>query len=82
MGRPDSGVARYVFASATVRVGFPVDFRGNVSISCYQCPFYQRNYRSCGLNKRIVAYPEHYVGDECPLEIEKETDEYEKDQLG
>ena len=79
MGRPDSGVARYVFATATVRVGFPVDFRGYVSLSCYQCPCYQRNYRSCGLIKRIVANPEHYVGDECPLEIEKETDEHEKD---
>lgn len=80
MGRADSGVARYVFATATVKVGFPVDFRGSVDLCCYQCQFYQRNYRSCGLNKKIVAYPEHYVGADCPLEIdEKENQDHEKD---
>lgn len=81
MGRADSGVARYVIATATVEVGFPVDFRGNVYMDCYHCPFYQRNYRSCALNKEICAFPEHFVGGKCPLEIqaEKENQDHEKD---
>lgn len=69
--RGDTGVARYVFATATVRVGFPVDFRGSVDLCCVQCPFYQRNYRMCALNKKLCAFPEHYVGADCPLEIQE-----------
>lgn len=72
--RAESGVARYVFGTATVKVGFPVDFRGNVDMSCHQCPFYQRNYRACALNKKTVAYPEHYIGADCPLEIQTENE--------
>lgn len=78
--RADSGVARYVYATATVKVGFPVDFRGSVDLCCYQCPFFKRNYRSCALNGAICEYPDHYVGSHCPLEInEEETVKHEKD---
>lgn len=73
-----SGVSQYIMAEATVRVGFPVDHKGNAEICCYQCGFYRRNYRTCGLNNEICAFPEKYVGDRCPLKPVKEDND-EKD---
>lgn len=67
-----SGVASYIKAAATVEVGFPVDHKGNAEITCYQCPFYRRNYRNCGLNGAICEFPERYVGSHCPLKLKKE----------
>lgn len=74
MANFDSGVASYIIARATVEVGFPVDFKGNADISCNQCPFFRRSYRTCGLNGSVVAYPERYVGDKCPLERENKEE--------
>lgn len=68
MANFDSGVARYVIGRATVEVGFPVDFRGNEDINCYQCKFFSRNSGVCQLTKEIVEYPQKYVGTACPLE--------------
>lgn len=81
MANFDSGVASYIFAEATVRVGFPVDFRGNQEINCHQCRFYRRNYRNCGLNGEICEFPEKFVGSHCPLEIIKEDEPNEKNRL-
>lgn len=67
MANFDSGVASYVHTQAVVEVSFPVDFRGVADISCNQCPFLRRQSRSCALNNAVVAYPEKYVGNECPL---------------
>lgn len=64
----DSGVAGYVEAYATVKVHFPIDFRGNRHINCDQCRYYSRNGRICHLNKEIVEFPEKFVGSNCPLE--------------
>ena len=70
----DSGVKDYVRTSTTVKVNFPIDMRGNAHIACIHCPFLSSNMRMCQLNKEPVAYPEKYVGDNCPLEeIEKEV---------
>ena len=49
----DSGVADYVRAYAVVRVGFPIDYKGNADVSCYQCPFFRRSYSTCGLNGSV-----------------------------
>lgn len=68
-----SGVQSYIMTSATVEVGFPVDFHGNADICCHQCKFYRRNYRNCGLNGEICEYPEKYVGSHCPLKQKEET---------
>lgn len=67
MANFDSGVASYVHTQAVVDVYFPVDFKGNADVSCNQCPFLRRQSRSCALNNMVVAYPEKYVGDNCPL---------------
>ncbi len=65
----ESGVKSYVIGIATVRVNFPVDFKDNADVCCYQCHFFSRNNGVCQLNKEVVAYPQKYVGANCPLEI-------------
>lgn len=71
-----SGVARYIWATAQVAVSFPVDQKGSEDVCCYQCKFYRRNYRACGLNNEICEYPEKYIGSNCPLTfIEKENEQ-------
>jgi hypothetical protein len=71
----ESGVAGYVVGKATVEVHFPIDFRGNVEIACKHCPFLSNNERICQLNKKPVAYPHKYVGNDCPLKAVE--DKYE-----
>ena len=46
MSKFETGVASYIMAEATVRVGFPVDHRGNAHINCFQCKFYRRDRKS------------------------------------
>ena len=70
----DSGVASYIIGKAMIEVGFPVDFKGQADISCNQSPYYRRSYRTCGLNGKVCAYPDRYVGDFCPLEIENKEE--------
>lgn len=64
----DSGVKGYVTAQAVVTVHFPIDFRDNAEICCRNCPYLSSNERMCQLNKQPVAYPNKYVGAECPLQ--------------
>lgn len=68
MANFDNGVASYIIGQATVRVGFPVDFRGNAEIACKHCKFYIRATQRCALNQEVINFPEKYVGAECPLE--------------
>lgn len=73
MANFESGVASYIHAQAKVDVFFPVDARGNADISCSQCYYFRRNYKTCGLNGEVCQYPEKYVGASCPLgEVEEE----------
>lgn len=67
--RFDSGVSAYIHARAEVDVYFPVDRRGSADVSCNQCRFFRRSYRSCGLNGAVCEYPDKFVGGACPLEI-------------
>lgn len=71
----ETGIASYVWGVATVRVPFPVDYKGREDISCNQCRFYRRNSKSCALNGAVVQFPERYVGGECPLEMEEEHEQ-------
>lgn len=71
----DDGVKSYVKAVATITVSFPVDFRGKTDISCFQCPYFRRNYQTCGLNGAICEYPKDYVGSQCPLTPVQEEQE-------
>lgn len=70
----DSGVSGYVRASCVIEVGFPIDWNGKSDIRCEQCPYFGRTSRTCQLNKKPVAYPEKYVGQDCPLEVEEENE--------
>lgn len=71
MANFESGVTSYIKAYTVIEVNFPVDSKGNADISCRQCPYLSSNVRMCQLNKKPVAYPEKFVGAECPL-IKKE----------
>lgn len=69
MANFDTGVADYIYTTATVKVDFPIDFHGNASIACVWCRYFNHPYRTCKLNKEICEYPEKYVGSHCPLEV-------------
>jgi hypothetical protein len=69
----DSGVSGYVTATAIIEVNFPIDNKGRADIRCKQCPFLSSNERICQLNKEVVAYPQQYVGQNCPLKEENEV---------
>ena len=71
MANFESGVARYIKGKVAVEVNFPVDFRGQADVSCYQCKFFSRNNGICQLTKEVTAYPQKYVGYHCPLEMEE-----------
>ena len=73
----DDPVADFNKARAVVEVGFPVDWRDNPAIACKYCKFFVHTTRKCGLTNEVIAYPENYVGSECPLEeiIEEEVNE-------
>ena len=67
MANFDSGVKGFITATATVEVKFPIDWRDNAEIACKHCPYLSSNERMCQLNKAPVAFPNHYVGADCPL---------------
>lgn len=76
MSRFDSGVNGYIYAEATVRVSFPIDFKGNATVCCNLCPYYKRNYRSCALNGIICEFPDQYIGSHCPLNFISEEGDF------
>lgn len=71
MANFESGVKSFVVGECTIKVNFPVDFKDRADISCRHCPFLSSNERMCQLNKSPIAYPMHYVGYNCPLEIKE-----------
>ena len=77
MANFECGVSGYVVAEATVKVYFPIDFKGNIDITCTHCPYLSSNERICQLNKEPVAYPHKYIGDKCPL---KEVETVKKEE--
>ena len=72
--RFESGVSSYIKGTATVSVYFPVDRKGAADCSCRQCRFFRQQSRTCALTGEISAYPDHYVGQNCPLTIETEDE--------
>jgi len=65
------GVSRFIVGTATVKAYFPVDLKGNPSVCCEQCPFFNRRSVRCNLNEQICNYPGKYIGGSCPLEFEE-----------
>lgn len=71
------GVKEYVEATALVPVKnyFPVDFRGNPDMSCYQCNYFNRNNGKCIITNDVTSYPQKFVGRTCPFREQEEEDE-------
>lgn len=68
----ESGVAAYIFGTATVRVAFPVDSRGTPYVRCCYCDYFSRTTQRCRLNGKICEFPDKYIGSQCPLNFESE----------
>ena len=71
----ETGVKAYITGEYTVKVRFPVDFKDNADVSCYQCKFFSRNTGMCQLTKEISEYPTKYIGTNCPLTFDGEIKE-------
>ena len=63
----ENGVKRYIRGECIVKVHFPVDWKDNPDVCCYQCKFFSRNNGICQLTKEISEYPQKYIGSNCPL---------------
>lgn len=70
MSNFESGVKAYVTGECIVRVHFPIDFKDNADICCYQCKMFSRNTGVCQLTKEISENPTKYVGSCCPLKFD------------
>lgn len=64
----ESGVKRYIEATAVVTNYFPVDFRDKQYTFCEMCDFYSRSGRRCKLTGKICEFPDRYVASHCPLQ--------------
>ena len=73
MANFDSGVKAYIIGEVTVQVHFPVDWKDNPDVSCYQCKFFSRNNGICQLTKEVSEYLQKYVSSRCPLVFSGET---------
>lgn len=74
MANFDSGVKAYITGECTVKVHFPIDFKDNADVSCYQCKFFSRASGICYLTKEISEYPQRYVSSQCPLDFSGEVE--------
>lgn len=64
----ENGIKRFVIATATVTVRFPVDWNGKEYIRCDKCNFYRETGSRCALTNSVVEFPHQYIGSCCPLE--------------
>ena len=74
-----SGVKAYITGECVVKIHFPVDWKDNADVSCYQCKMFSRNNGICQLTKEISEYPTKYISSTCPLEFSGEIKEIRKD---
>lgn len=75
MANFETGVSRYIKATATVEVYFPVDLKGNVYICCDACQFYRKSSSRCGLTNEPMLWSGRYVGGYCPLKPANEMED-------
>ena len=76
----DNGIKAFIMGECTVKVYFPVDWRNNPDVCCYQCKFFSRNNGVCQITKEISEYPTKYIGSQCPLEFSGEILENTKEK--
>lgn len=70
-----SGVKAYITGETTVKVHFPIDYKDNADVSCYQCKYFSRASGICYLTKEISEYPQRYISSKCPLTFSGEVKE-------
>jgi hypothetical protein len=75
----DSGVKAYIIGECTIQVHFPMDWKDNADVSCYQCPMFSRNNGICQLTKEISEYPTKHIGSKCPLQFSGEIELLKKE---
>ena len=74
-----SGVKAYITGEYLVKIHFPVDWKDNVDVCCYQCKMFSRSTGMCQLTKEISEYPTRYIGSHCPLSFDGEIKEIRKE---
>ena len=75
MANFETGVSRYIKATATVEVYFPADLKGNVYICCDACQIYRKSSSRCGLTNEPMLWSGRYVGGDCPLKPANEMED-------
>lgn len=75
MANFETGVSRYIKATATVEVYFPVDLKGNAYICCDACQFYRKSSSRCGLTNEPMLWSGRYVGGDCLLKPANEMED-------
>lgn len=68
----ESGVKAYITGECVVKIHFPVDFKDNAEVNCYQCNMFSRNNGICQLTKEVSEYPTKFIGSKCPLQFSGE----------
>lgn len=68
MANFDSGCKGFVTMQYTVKVHFPINWKGRAEVVCKHCPYLSSNERMCQLNKQPIFFPNTYLGEWCPLE--------------
>ena len=76
----ESGVKAYITGECVIKIHFPVDFKDNAEINCYQCKMFSRNNGICRLTKEISEYPTKYISSTCPLEFSGEIIKLRKEE--
>ena len=75
----ESGVKSYITGECVVKIHFPVDWKDNADVNCYQCKRFSRNNGIWQLTKEISEYPTKYIGSNCPLVFDGEIKELRKE---
>ena len=70
MANFDSGVKSYIFGEYTIKISFPVDFKDNADVCCYQCRMFNRATGLCRITNEVSEYPSKYIGSKCPMEFD------------
>ena len=68
----ESGVKAYIKGECKVTIFFPVNWKDNADVNCFQCKMFSRNTGICQLTKEISEYPTIHRGSHCPLEFDGE----------
>lgn len=67
-----SGVKSYITGKCEIQIHFPVDFKDNAEVNCYQCRMFNRTAGICRITNEVSEYPTKFRGSCCPLEFDGE----------